>query len=147
MDFKKKRAVAIIVLALFITVTYGGFRYWQYSNAPGRWRTFTGKVTYSPNIDTVCKVFEIDKDTLVRVSCDKTQLDIYNKANKKYLSDNGFGATGDALIQTPFDGQYDKDIKHGDMVTVKAVRIEPNGLSKYKWYEVRVAGTYVKKVR
>ena len=147
MVFKKKKVVAIFALFLFMLALFVGFKYWQYTKAPGKWKTFTGKVSYSPDIDTVCKFFEIDKDILVRVSCNKEQIELYNQANIKYWSDKGIDVTGDVLNIAPFMGQYDKSIKQGDTVTVKAVKFGPNGLTKYKMYEIRETGTYVKKIQ
>ncbi len=119
-DFNKKRLIAIVILVTFIATLYGGFRYRQYTEAPGRRRTFTGTVTFAPN-NTPCKYYEIDKNTIVRVSC------------------NG------ELNITPFVGQYDKSIKLDDKVEVRAVRFNPNGATKYKMYDIRATNTYVKK--
>ncbi len=144
-DFKKKKIIAILILGIFLVVSYAGFRYWQYMNSYGITRNFTGKVTLDTEDDSVCRFFEIDKNTLVRLSCDKEQLDLANSANKQYRSDNGITIYGDALKMAPFDGQYDKDIKVGDTVQIRAVRINPNGSTKYKFYEIRDAGTYIKR--
>ena len=100
---------------------YGGFRYWQYDHAPGRTKTFTGTVTFSPD-NTPCKYYEINRDTLVDVSC------------------NG------ELNIAPFTGEYDSSIKEGDIVEVKAQIIDPRGIQGYKTYDIRNTGQYVKKI-
>jgi hypothetical protein len=121
--FKKKRLLVIVCLFAFAAILYAGFRYWQYANAVGSVRTFTGTVTYIPEVKTPCMYYEVNKDMIVRVSC------------------NG------ELGIVSFTGKYDSTIKLGDKVQARAVRFDPHGVTNYKMYDIRAANTYIQKVQ